>query len=322
MKKLIAIIVGEPNSISSEIIFKSWKLRNKYKHKNFFIIGNLKLLKQQKEELKFKIKFKEIKKDFNIKDLNNKSLSVFNVDYNQNKPFDKISTKSNKFIFNCFEEALDFIKKKKIFGFINCPIVKETLFKNNYQGVTEYLSNKACKIDNSVMLIFNKKLSVSPVTTHIPISSIKNQINQKKIIKKVMLIDKFYKSFLNKKPRIAILGLNPHNFYNKNNHREKKIINNAIFKIKKNKINIVGPISPDTSFMFARKYKYDVIVGMYHDQVLTAFKAVYGFKAINITLGLPYIRISPDHGVAENITGKGIANPFSLIEAIKFFNYL
>ena len=86
------------------------------------------------------------------------------------------------------------------------------------------------------------------------------------------------------------------------------------------KIKVTGPVSSDTSFMIFKKYKFDVIVGMYHDQVLTPFKTLYNFDAINITLGLPFIRISPDHGIAENITGKNIANPKSLIEAIKFFN--
>ena len=80
--------------------------------------------------------------------------------------------------------------------------------------------------------------------------------------------------------------------------------------------------SPDTSFMFFKEKKIDVLIGMYHDQVLTPFKALYNYNAINITLGLPYIRISPDHGVAENIIGKKIANPGSLIESIKFFNHI
>ena len=79
---------------------------------------------------------------------------------------------------------------------------------------------------------------------------------------------------------------------------------------------------PDSSFMIFKKYKFDVIVGMYHDQVLTPFKALYNYSAINITLGLPYIRVSPDHGVAKNLVGKKIANPISLIESIKFFNYI
>ena len=87
-------------------------------------------------------------------------------------------------------------------------------------------------------------------------------------------------------------------------------------------MQVFGPISPDSSFMSFNKSKFNVIVGMYHDQVLTPFKAIYNFNAINITLGLPYIRISPDHGVAKNIVGKRIANPNSLIESIKFFNLI
>jgi 4-hydroxythreonine-4-phosphate dehydrogenase len=84
----------------------------------------------------------------------------------------------------------------------------------------------------------------------------------------------------------------------------------------------MGPISPDTSFMLFKKYKLDVIIGMYHDQVLTPFKTLFKYDAINITLGLPCIRVTPDHGVAENIMGKKIANPKSLIECIKFFNHI
>ena len=90
----------------------------------------------------------------------------------------------------------------------------------------------------------------------------------------------------------------------------------------KSKIKVSGPVPADSSFMIIKKYKFDVIIGMYHDQVLTPFKALYNFKAINITLGLPFIRISPDHGVAKDIVGKKIADPESLIESIKFFNYI
>jgi len=172
------------------------------------------------------------------------------------------------------------------------------------------------------MLIYNKKLSVSPLTTHIPLSQVSNKMNKLKIIKKVKIINNFYKKIFNKNPNIAILGLNPHNFSPAKKSEEKEIIFPAIKTIKKSKIKIIGPISPDTSFMLFKKYKLDVILGMYHDQVLSPFKALFKYNAINITLGLPYIRISPDHGVAENIIGKNIANPRSLIESIKFFNYI
>ena len=322
MSKPIAIIAGEPNSISSEIIFKSWKLRKKYIHKPFFIIGSFQLINLQMKQLKYKIKIKKINKHFNIRDLNEIELPVYDIDFTQKKPFEKISSKSNEYILSCFEMALKFVKDKKILGFINCPISKEYLFKNKYQGVTEFLSKKLNKKNNEVMLIYNKKLSVSPITTHIPINQVSKKINQYKIVKKVKIIDNFYKKFLNKKPNFAILGLNPHNFSTSKKSEEKKIINKAIKSLIKLKINVKGPVAPDSSFVIFKKYKFDVIIGMYHDQVLSPFKALYNFFAINITLGLPFIRVSPDHGIAEDIVGKKIANPDSLIESIKFFNHI
>ena len=323
MNKPIAIIAGEPNSISSEIIFKCWKLKKKYIHKPLFIIGSVQLLNLQMKQLKYKIKIKKINKHFKIRDLNEIELPVYDIDYTQKKPFEKISSKSNKYIFKCFEVALKFVKDKKILGFINCPISKEYLFKNKHQGVTEFLSKKLNKKkNNEVMLIYNKKLSVSPITTHIPLNQVSKKINQYKIVEKVKIINNFYKKFLNKKPNFAILGLNPHNFSISKKSEEKKIINKAIKSLVKLKINAKGPVAPDSSFVIFKKYKFDVIIGMYHDQVLSPFKALYNFFAINITLGLPYIRISPDHGIAEDIVGKKIANPNSLIESIKFFNYI
>ena len=322
MKKPLAIIAGEPNSISSEIIFKSWKLREQYTHKPLFIIGSIRLLNLQKKKLKHRIKIKKINKNFKINELNGTGLPVYDIKYNQKKPFEKISDKSNKYIFKCFDVALKFIKNKKILGFVNCPISKESLFKNKHQGVTEFLSKKVDKKNNEVMLIYNKSLSVSPITTHIPLSQVNKKISQYNIIKKVKIINNFYKKIFNKKPNFAILGLNPHNFSSSTKSEEKRIINKAIKRLTKMNIKVTGPVASDSGFMIFKKYKFDVIIGMYHDQVLAPFKALYNFSAINITLGLPYIRISPDHGVAENITGKRISNPNSLIESIKFFNYI
>lgn len=321
MNKSIAIIAGEPNSISSEIIFKSWKLKNQFIHKPLFVIGSIRLLNLQKKKLKYQIKIKKIDDRFRINDLKDGELPVYDIKYNQKKPFEKISNKSNKYIFKCFDAAIKFVKDKKILGFINCPISKEHLFKNKYQGITEFLSRKTGATGNEVMLIYNKKLSVSPVTTHIPLRQVNKKISKYKIVKKVKIINNFYKKIFNKKPNFAILGLNPHNFSSSKKSEEKEIINKAIKTLIKLKIKVTGPIASDSSFMIFKKYKFDVIIGMYHDQVLTPFKALYNFKAINITLGLPYIRISPDHGIAENITGKRIANPRSLIESIKFFNH-
>ena len=322
MNKPIAIIAGEPNSISSEIIFKSWKLRKQYAHKPFFVIGSAKLLNLQKKKLKYQIKIKKINDNFKVNYLKNTQLPVYDIDFNQKKTFQKISNSSNKYILKCFDLAIKLAKNKKILGFINCPISKEFLFKNKHEGITEFLSKRLAMKGNEVMLIYNKELSVSPITTHIPLRKVSAKINKSKIIKNIKIINDFYKKVFNKKPNFAILGLNPHNSPSSKKSEENEIINKAIKNLIKLKIKVTGPVPTDSSFMIFKKYKFDVILGMYHDQVLTPFKALYNYDAINITLGLPFIRVSPDHGVAENIVGKKIANPQSLIESIKFFNHL
>ena len=322
MNKPIAIIAGEPNSISSEIIFKSWQLRKQYTHKPLFIIGSVQLLTLQKKKLHYQIKIRKIDNSFKISDLKSNELPVYDIDYKQKNSFEKISNKSNKYILKCFNQAIILAKSKKILGFINCPISKEFLFKGKNQGITEFLSKKSGKSGNEVMLIYNKKLSVSPITTHIPLKQVSSKIKKSNIINKVKIINSFYKKIFNKKPNFAILGLNPHNFSQSEKSEEKKIIYQAIKNLSKFKIKVSGPVPADSSFVIFKKYKFDVIIGMYHDQVLTPFKALFNYNAINITLGLPYIRISPDHGVAENIIGKKIANPKSLMESIKFFNYI
>jgi len=320
MKKPIAIIAGEPNSISSEIIFKSWKSKNRYKHKPFFVIGSIQLLTSQLKKLKYKIKIKKIDEKIKLKDFSKNELPVYDIKYNQKKPFENISSKSNKYILKCFDAASKLANTKKIIGFINCPVSKEFLFKNKHQGITEYLSKKENGKKNGVMLIYNHKLSVSPITKHIPINQVSNKIKQTEIVNNIKIINNFYKKYLSKKPNFALLSLNPHNYFSSSKSMVKKKIMKAVKILRKQKINVVGPISPDSSFMIFNKYKFDIIIGMYHDQVLTPFKAIYNFNAINITLGLPYIRISPDHGIGQNIVGKKIANADSLIESIKFFN--
>ena len=320
MNKIIAIIAGEPNSISSEIIFKTWKSRKKCKLKPFFIIGSIKLLEQQSKKLKYNIKIKKIDQYFNLKNLETNLLPVYDVKYEQKKPFEKVSKKSNSYIFKSFDVALKLLQIKKISGLINCPVSKETLFGNKNQGITEFISKKAKVNGNEVMLIFNKSLAVSPVTTHIPLNNVSKKLSKNRIINNINVINNFYKKKLNKLPKFFVLGLNPHNFSTLKNSEEKKIIRPAIKVLKKNKLRVIGPVSPDSSFIFKNKVMPSVIIGMYHDQVLTPFKTLFKFNAINITLGLPFFRVSPDHGIGENIMGRNVANPQSLIESIKFFS--
>ena len=169
------------------------------------------------------------------------------------------------------------------------------------------------------MLIFNEKISVCPVTTHLPLKLVHKEINKKNISQKVYLINDFYLKRFGFKPKIAILGLNPHcESIHKFNEDEK--ILKPVVKILQKKCKILGPYSADTIFLKNNRKKFDVIIGMYHDQVLTPFKTLYEYNAINITLGLPFVRVSPDHGPNENMLGKNPPNPLRLIKAIQFLD--
>jgi len=318
VKRPIIIILGEPNSISSEIFLKSLNYIKKTKL-NFIIIGNYSLLEKQANYLDFKINVKF--KLSEINSLENVKFNFINVDYKQSKPFNLKTNNSDIFVKKCFEHAVILLKKKLAIGLINLPINKSKFTRNKYKGITEYIADKTNNKNKENMLLFNENFSVLPLTTHIPLKKVYKEISYKKIEKACKNLNNFYlKTIKRKKFKIGILGLNPHNGENGYiGNEEKKIIIPAINKLKK-KYPIIGPLSPDTSFLQREKLQIDVLIGHYHDQILTTFKTKFDFDAINITIGLPFIRISPDHGIGTGIIGKGIANPTSFKKAVKFFS--
>ena len=317
--KPIIIVAGEPNSVFLEIFFKSLKFK-KYKSP-LIIVCSKKLLQEQMKKLRFNFKINTVDKDITKLDaLNNKQINLVDVNYNFKRCFEKISNKSNDYIKNCFDIALEILKRDKLTKFINGPISKKHFLKGKTLGITEYLAKKTNKDHKVAMLIHNKNLSVSPLTTHLALKDVPRKISKKKLQIHVKLINDFYKTNFNKKPKIAITGLNPHCESNFNNSEEDKIIIPAIKILKQRKFNVDGPFPADTIFIKDYIKKYDVIIGMYHDQVLTPMKTLFNFDAINITLGLPFIRVSPDHGPNTSMLGKNKSNPQSLIEALKFLD--
>jgi 4-hydroxythreonine-4-phosphate dehydrogenase len=317
MKKKIIIITGDPNSINSEIIYKSWSKLNHSIKKRIYLISNYNLLKRQFQKLKFKNKLIVVENIYQKTD--STEFKIINVPLKFNNPF-KIKFKENsKFIINSLNVAHKLGLSKNVAGIINCSIDKKLLKKTNC-GVTEILASKSGIKDNSeVMLIGNNKMFVSPITTHIDLKNVSKRINVQLIVKKIKTINEWYRKKFKNKPKIAILGLNPHNGELKNSSEEKKFILPAIEKLLKIGIKIHGPKVADTIFINDYK-KYNIIVGMYHDQVLSPFKAIFKFNAINITLGLKYIRTSPDHGTAKDLILKKKSNPISLLNCIKYIN--
>ena len=316
-KNYILLVAGEPNSIFLEIFFKTIdEVKTK---KPLILIASLKVIQFQMKKLRYKKKIKLINSDLTLNSkLDNKCINLINVNYDVDKGFENISSKSNKYIESCFQLAFKVIKTNKIKRFVSGPINKNTFLNKKYLGITEYIS-KNFKIKKNAMLIYNKKLSVCPLTTHLPLKLVSKKISKKLIIEKVELINLFYKK-LNIKPKIAVLGLNPHCESISKFNEDLKIVKPTIKILKRKRYNVYGPFSADTMFLKNNRDKFDVILGMYHDQVLTPIKTIFEYDAINITLGLPFMRISPDHGPNENMMGKNISNPQSLIKAISFLD--
>ena len=321
--KPILVISGEPYSVFNEIFFKSLKKKSVRNIKSpILLIGSKNLLLQHMKKLGYKFKIKSINnKNIENEILDRKYINIINVNFKFNKIFDKISSNSTNYIRYSFSIALKIVKKIKIAGIINGPISKKHFNIKNFIGVTEYLARLNNKESEEVMLIFNKSLSVSPLTTHIPLKNVSKSITKNKIIKNVKTIYSFYRFRLKrKKIRFAITGLNPHCESRHRINEEKKHIIPAIKFLKFKKYDIKGPIPTDTLFIKKVRSNFDVIIGMYHDQVLTPIKTLYEFHAINLTLGLDFIRISPDHGPNNNDLGKNISNPQSLIESFKLID--
>ena len=309
------IVLGEPNSINSEILAKS----NAFKS-NAIILGNYKLLKSQLQILKIKRKLRKIKKPGDVKK-KDRILNVLDVPLKFKKAFNVNQKESSNYIKKCLIIGHKLCLQNKIKGIINCSIDKKNLFKNKNLGVTEFLAKRNKVLNSEVMVIYNKNLSVAPLTTHIKVKDISKFIKKDFLSKKLVTLNKYYIKYFKKTPRIAVLGLNPHNLELKKNSEELKVIVPVIQRLKK-KINVSGPYPADRIFLKDNLKKFDVILGMYHDQVLSPVKALFGFDAVNITFGLPYVRISPDHGIAKDKIKLNISNPLSLNRCINIINRL
>jgi len=222
--------------------------------------------------------------------------------------------------FSAIEKAVEILKKDKADALVTAPVNKEKINKSgvSFQGHTEYLA----KVTNTkifAMMLCGGPLKVTTVTRHLPLKKVPGAITQERLIDAVILTDLALKNYFGlKNPRIGMCALNPHcGEGGKIGREEQDVIIPAIKKIKRYIPGVQGPISGDVIFYMAHHGKLDAVISMYHDQGLGPLKMVAFEKGVNVTLGLPFIRTSPDHGTAYDIAGKGIADPSSMKEAIK-----
>ena len=316
--KPILIVPGTPKSIFFEIFFKSLKNRN-FKSPIIIISCQNYLNKELKKySIKKKIRIVDTY-DTKIRNLNNKTINLIDIKLKTSKNKKQNLKFTKSYILRSFKTAFRLIKNGFTNKLINGPINKKEFLNKRYLGVTEFIADnfKEKKIG---MLIFNKKLSVCPLTTHLPLKLVAKKISKKLIIEKILIINKFYFENFKYKPKIAVTGLNPHCECIHNFNEDEKIVSKAIIESRKKKIKVDGPFPADTIFLKKNRKNYNVILGMYHDQVLTPIKTLFEYDAINITMGLKFLRVTPDHGPNANMVGKNKSSPLSLIRALNFLD--
>ena len=324
MKKGIVtgITMGEPAGISSEITLKIWKNHRK-KIEPFIFFGDPIHLLKTNSKLKFKIPIKIINKISECFKVFKNYLPVYKIKLNQKVKFGYPSVKNANKILTSIDEVVKFASKKKISCIVTNPIEKNIIKKENFDGHTFYIA-KLLDVKKPVMLLTSPKISVVPITQHLSLSKALKSINKNAIVSTTKITNKYLKIFFGKKtPKIAIASLNPHasdgGIFGS---EEKKIIIPAIKIIKKENIDVFGPYPADTIFNKKISKKFDVIICMYHDQATIPIKTLDFENGVNVTLGLPIIRTSPDHGTALDIAGKGVASEKSLYASIKMSQYI
>ncbi|MCP2520977.1 4-hydroxythreonine-4-phosphate dehydrogenase PdxA [SCandidatus Aminicenantes bacterium Aminicenantia_JdfR_composite] len=299
----IGLTIGDPGGIGPEIIIKALSSKEIPKNVQYIIFGSSQVIKEEEERLKINIteKISIIEPESNIND------------FSIGKP----SKNNGQLSFLSFKTGIEEAMKGNIRALVTAPVSKESWFLANYNylGHTDYLSKLFPDI---IMSFWSKNLKIALFTHHMPLKKSLQFIKKNKLISFLNFLNEKLKKLGLKNYEFLICGLNPHAGENGLlGEEEKKEIIPAIKECQEMGVNVRGPFSPDTIFLKFKDQKNKFIVAMYHDQALIPFKLISFEQGVNFTLGLPFIRTSPAHGVGFDIAGKGIANPSSIIEAIK-----
>jgi 4-hydroxythreonine-4-phosphate dehydrogenase len=325
-KPVIGISVGDLNGIGIELIIKTFSDNRIMDFCTPIVFGSNKAINfYRKLSLDFSINYTSIKE---ISRALPKQLNIFNVwEEDVDIQPGQMNETGGKYGVRSLQAAVNALKERTIDALITAPLHKFTMQSSefNFTGHTPYLQ-QAFKADDVLMLMIAENMRVGLLTEHVAIGEVAKQITKEKIIQKINLLkNSLKKDFGIEKPKIAILGLNPHagdeGLVGK---EEKEIIRPAVLESKKNDVIVMGPYSADAFFARGNHEKFDAVLAMYHDQGLIPFKSLALGEGTNFTAGLPVIRTSPDHGTAFDIAGKNKADESSfraaIFAAIEIFN--
>ena len=299
-KPNVGITIGDYNGIGPEVTLKALKNNKILKSCNIFLITDKEIIDSLKIPIDKKV---------------NLHLSKNKIILKHGNP----TIHSGRASLDYISEGIDLIKNNKIDCLVTAPISKTaiSLAGSKFKGHTDLLQ-KAFKRNEVVMSFFSKKFNVSLATIHIPVKKISKSLTKELIINQVKIINDFFKVFLkSKKPRIGICGLNPHASEDGNiGDEDLTIISPAVKFLQDSNIDIKGPLPADTVFVKSTRNKFDIIHAIYHDQGLVPFKMIAFDTGVNVTLNLPFVRTSPDHGTGYDIAGMNKASSSSMEEAI------
>jgi len=317
MKK-IAITMGEPGGIGPEVIVRALYSPEIRKRCNPLVIGDAEIMKHAVKITGLPLEINPVTVPFKSKPERGR---IDIIDVKSRSHFKKCAPSKNagRAVAGYIRKAVELALSKEVDAVVTAPISKESLKMAGYEwpGHTELLAELTNTKDFAMMFV-SDKLKLILCTIHIPLQDVPGKINEKLVLKTIRLAEKGMHMLGNENPRIAVAGLNPHagesGILGK---EESAAISPAIKKARAGGINVSGPYPPDVVFHKAYNGEFDMVVCMYHDQGLIPFKMIAFDTGVNVTVGLPLIRTSPDHGTAFDIAWEGKANPASMIEAIK-----
>lgn len=321
----IALTCGDPASIGGELTLKAWADRMLKGIAPFVYIGDAAHLQNTANLLKLNVPIQIVKNAQQAFDIFDDYLPVLQQELTADCQLGIPNSANAVHVIQSIETAVDLVQTGQCRAMVTNAIAKNVLYDAGFQypGHTEFLEHLANqgtdKNYKSVMMLACSQLRVVPITIHIPLAQVAKKLTQKLIYDTAIIVARELQKYFNiDDPKMAFCGLNPHaGEAGAMGMEDIDIIQPAIEQLKQAGYEVVGPLPADTMFHAAARAQYDVALGMYHDQVLIPIKTLDFDKGVNVTLGLPFIRTSPDHGTAFDIAGRGIAKPNSLIAALK-----
>ncbi len=316
----IVVTMGDPAGIGGELALKAW-LNHRQSLPPFFMLDSPRRLENLAGKLGFELSVATIDSPDQVASTYQSSLPVLPVELPKESVPGRLDPDNGSAVKEAVERSVDLIQSGAANAVVTNPIHKSSLYDIGfkYPGHTEFLAALAGVESEPVMMLATDDFRVVPVTKHVGLREAMKLLSPDLIIETASITcSSLTKDFGIENPHLAIAALNPHaGEGGKMGGEEKTVIEPAIEKLKNSGIRVTGPYPPDTLFHPAAREKYDAVLGMYHDQVLIPIKTIAFEKAVNVTLGLPFIRTSPDHGTALDIAGTGSADERSLVSAIK-----